>query len=74
MLESKEVENIEARLKVLRVTKHEFLKRASVAASTLQRIRNGGVPNGKTMRRLREAMAEFEREAGSDASATTDQS
>lgn len=56
MSEQKEVEAIEAKLRLHSVTAKAFLAKCEVSASTWHRIKTGeNIPNGATMKRIREA-------------------
>ena len=61
MTEAQEIVAIEAKLKTRRITVQSFRKGAGVSASTWHRIKNEvTIPNGATMRRIREAIQEME--------------
>lgn len=63
MTESEEIKAIEVKLKIRRITVQTFRLDAKVSASTWHRIKNEAtIPNGATMRRIRDAMAKIEEE------------
>lgn len=69
MTESDEIKAIEAKLKTRRITVQSFREGADVSASTWHRIKNEvTIPNGATMRRIRDAMAKIEKEGQGAAS------